>query len=170
MRLFAVVGFAAFVLAGGAVAQEAPKPGPEHEVLKKLVGDWTATMKFAGMESKGTATYKMDLGGMWLASTYEGDFAGQKFSGKGFDSYDAGKKKYVGVWMDSMITSPMTLEGTYDKAKKTMTMAGEGPGEGGKSAKFKSISEMPDDDTINFSMYMDDAKEPGFTIVYKRKK
>ena len=60
-----------------------------------------------------------------------------------------------------MITSPMTLEGTYDKAKKTMTMAGEGPGEGGKSAKFKSISEMPDDDTINFSMYMGDAKEPG---------
>jgi len=170
VKRFAVAGFLAVVLAGSSMAQEAPKPGPEHEVLKKLVGNWTTTMKFGGMESKGMATYKMDLGGLWLASTFEGDFLGQKFSGRGFDSYDAGKKKYVAVWMDSMITSPLVMEGTHDKAAKTMTLTGMGTGEDGKPAKFKSVSEMPDDDTINFAMYMGDSKEPGFTIVYKRKK
>ena len=45
----------------------------------------------------------------------------------------------------------MVMEGTYDKEKKTMTMAGEGPGMDGKPTKYKSVSEMPDDDTINFT-------------------
>ncbi|HSQ58535.1 MAG TPA: DUF1579 domain-containing protein [Gemmata sp.] len=153
-----------------AQAQEPPKPGPEHEVLKKLVGTWEATMKFAGMESKGTMTYKLDLGGLWLTSAFEGDFGGMKFSGRGMDSYDAAKKKYVGVWVDSMSTSPMLMEGTYDKDKKQMTLVGEGPGMDGKPAKFKSVTTMPDDNTIHFDMFMGDAKEPAFTIDYKRKK
>jgi hypothetical protein len=69
-----------------------------------------------------------------------------------------------------MTASPMVMEGTYDKATKTLTLEGEGPGMDGKPTKHKSISVMPDDDTINFSMYMGDTKEPSFTIVYKRKK
>ncbi len=153
-----------------AAAQDFPKPGPEHEMLKKWVGTWDTTMKMAGMESKGTATYKMELGGLWLVSTFEGEVAGAKFSGKGLDSYDATKKKFVGVWVDSMSTSPMTMEGTYDKGKKTLTMVGEGPGEDGKPTKHKTVSEMKDDDTVHFSMYMGDGKEPMFTILYKRKK
>ena len=153
-----------------AVAQEAPKPGPEHEVLKKMVGDWTLTMNFGGMESKGTVVYKMDLGGLWLSSTLESELFGAKYSGRGMDSYDPTRKKYVGVWIDSMGTSPLLLEGTYDKEKKTLTMTGDGPGMDGKPTKFKSVSVTPDDDTINFRMYIGDGKEPAFTIVYKRKK
>jgi hypothetical protein len=169
MCYFAAIALA--VVAAPAVrAQEFPKPGPEHEILKKQVGTWDATMKMEGMESKAVATYKMDLGGLWLASTFEGDLGGIKFSGRGMDSYDAAKKKYVGVWIDSMSTSPMVMEGTYDKEKKTLTMVGEGPGMDGKPMKYRAVSEMPNDDTINFSMYMGDAKQPAFTIVYKRKK
>jgi hypothetical protein len=48
-------------------------------------------------------------------------------------------------------------------------LTGEGPGAGG-TMKFKSVTTMKDDDTIDFAMYMGDGKEPGFTIVYKRKK
>jgi hypothetical protein len=169
VRYFCAIALAVLV-APAASAQEAPKPGPEHEVLKKMEGTWDATMKFGGMESKGTTIYKMDLGGLWLASTFEGDLGGIKFSGRGLDSYDAAKKKYVGVWVDSMSTSPMLMEGTYDQSKKTLTMTGDGPGMDGKPTKFKAVSEMPDNDTINFAMYMGDGKEPAFTIVYKRKK
>ena len=111
-----------------AAAQDFPKPGPEHEMLKKWVGTWDTTMKMAGMESKGTATYKMELGGLWLASNFEGEIGGAKFQGKGLDSYDAGKKKFVGIWVDNMITSPLIMEGTFDKEKKTLTMTGDGPG------------------------------------------
>src|SRR5262249_32290957 len=96
-------------------AQEAPKPGPEHGLPKKQVGTWDLTMKVGGMESKAVVTYKMDLGGLWLLSSVESDFGGMKIQGRGMDSYDPAKKKYVSVFIDSMSTSPMVTEGTFDK-------------------------------------------------------
>lgn len=158
------------VFGAAAAAQEFPKPGPEHEMLKKMEGNWDLVMKFGGGESKGTVTYKMDLGGLWLTGNLESELFGAKFQGKSLDSYDAGKKKYVGVWIDSMSTHPMFMEGTYDKDKKTLTMVGEGPGMDGKLTKYKSVSTYPDADTIDFSMYIGDGKDPAFTITYKRKK
>jgi Protein of unknown function (DUF1579) len=166
-RFWCVAVAAGLILAPGARAQEPPKPGPEHEVLKKLEGTWDATMKIMGMESKGTMVWKMDVGGLWLTSNFEGDFGGMKFHGRGFDSYDSMKKKYVAVWVDSMSTSPMTMEGTYDKDTKTLTMAGEGPGPDGKPMKFKMVSEMKDDDNVHSKMTMG---AESFEIVYKRKK
>jgi hypothetical protein len=170
MKMFALAGFVAAALAAPVAAQEAAKPGPEHELLKKQVGEWTTVMKFGGMESKGAVTNKMDLGGLWLCSTFEGEVFGQKFSGRGMDTYDAARKKYVGLWIDSMSTSPLVMEGTYDADKKVLTMTGEGPGMDGKPQKMRSTTEMPDADTIKFAMYMGDGKEPAFTITYKRKK
>lgn len=170
VRWFCAVALAAVLAGPAARAQEPAKPGPEHEVLKTLVGTWDLTMTGGGMESKGTATYKMDLGGLWLAGSVESDIGGMKFSGRGLDTYDTTKKKYVSVWADSMSTSPMVMEGTYDKDKKSMTMTGEGPGMDGKPTKWKSVSEMVDDDTMTIRMYVGDGKEPMFTITYKRKK
>jgi hypothetical protein len=112
----------------------------------------------------------MDLGGLWLTGALETELFGSKFQGRSTETYDPNKKKYVSVWIDSMGTSPMLMEGTYDKDKKTLTMIGEGPGMDGKPTKYKSVSAMPDNDTIDFSMYMGDGKDPAFTIVYKRKK
>ncbi len=170
VRCFCAVALVAVLSSPAARGQEGPKPGPEHEVLKKLEGNWNLVMKFGDMESKGTVTYKMELGGLWLAGALESELFGAKFQGKSLDTYDAGKKKYIGLWIDSMGTQPMLLEGTYDKDKKTLTMAGDGPGMDGKPTKYKSVSTFPDADTINFSMYVGDGKDPAFTIVYKRKK
>jgi len=168
MRMF--VAILAMSIGVSAFAQEPTKPGPEHEWLKKMEGTWTTTMKFGGMESKGTATYKMELGGLWLTSAMESELFGQKFSGRGFDGYDVLKKKYIGIWVDSMGTAPVLTEGTYDKEKETLTMTGTGPGMDGAATKYKSTSEYVNDDTMNFTMYIGDTKEPSFTIVYKRKK
>lgn len=164
----AVVGAA--ILGTVAWAQEPAKPGPEHDILKKMEGTWETTMTMQGQESKGTSTYKMDLGGLWLASTFETDLGGMKFQGRGFDTYDANKKKYVGVWVDSWSAFPMVSEGTYDKEKKVLTMVGNAPGPDGAMVKHRMTTEYKDDNTVLFTMYMGDVKEPGFTIVYKRKK
>ena len=169
-RWICTIAVAGLLAVSAARAQELPKPGPEHEVLKKLEGTWEATAKSGGMESKGTMTYKMALGGLWLMSKYEGDFAGTKFEGHGMDSYDPTKKKFVTVWVDTMATSPLVMEGTYDKDKKALTMAGEGPGMDGKPTRYKTVTEMKDDDNTVFNLYMGDAKEPMMTITYKRKK
>ncbi|HEX5102276.1 MAG TPA: DUF1579 domain-containing protein [Pirellulaceae bacterium] len=151
-----------------------PKPGPEHAYLKAMEGVWDAEMVTPdGNKSAGTMTYKMQVGGLWLTSDYKGEFAGAEFTGKGLDSYDAKKKKYVGVWVDSMITSPLIMEGDMDEKTHTLTMNTEGPGPDGKPQKMKMVTKMPDKDHMNFEMFMTgaDGKETsGFKINYTRKK
>jgi len=179
----AVIGVAAFMLLGvpAGAADEPPappKPGPEHDVLKQMEGTWEATVKMAGdakdaKESKGTTSSKMELGGLWLVSNHEGEFAGMKFQGKGMDTYDVGKKKYVGVWADSMGTLPMISEGTYDKDKKTLTMTSEYPGPDGKMAKYRMVTEFKSKDSYTMTMSTEgkDGKDSVWmTITYKRKK
>ena len=115
-------------------------------------------------------TYKMEVGGLWLTSQYEGTFLGNKFQGRGLDSYDPAKKKFVSVWVDSMVTTPLVMEGTFDKEKKALTLAGDMTGPDGKPAKFKAVTHFRGDDDIHFEAFMNDGKEPEFTITYKRKK
>lgn len=176
-----VLGLGALLgLAGGAGAQPEgpPKPGPEHAILKKMEGTWDTTVKayFAPgepMESKGTATYKMECGGLWLTGDFKGSFGGMPFQGKSFDTYEVGKKKYVSVWIDSMGTLPMLSEGSYDKEKKTLTLTSDYPGPDGKPNKFKMVTEMKDDDAMLFSMFTvgkEGKDKLMMTIIYKRKK
>lgn len=158
---------ASLVVVPALMAQAPNEPGPEHKKLKELEGTWDAVMKMGDMESKGTIVYKMELGGLWLSSQFEGEFGGQKFGGRGLDSYDPVRKKYVSVWVDSMSTSPMMTEGNYDKDGKVMTMAGEGPGEDGKPTKYRMTTEHKDKNKLFWSMYMGEgATEPAFTITY----
>jgi hypothetical protein len=147
-----------------------PKAGPEHEMLKKLVGKWDMTSKMMGQEAKGVAEYKMELGGLWLTSTVNMDMFGMKFEGRGMDSYDANKKKYTSVWVDNMITSPISMEGTFDAATKTLTMVGDGPGPDGKIIKNTIKTKWTSDNAFEFAMYHGDAKDAAFTISYTRKK
>jgi hypothetical protein len=147
-----------------------PKPGPEHELLKKFEGTWDATVSAMGKESKATATYKLDLGGFWLTEDFKGTFEGQKFEGRGTIGFDPIKKKYVASWVDSMSPSLFVLEGTFDKDGKTLTETGEGPMEG-KMTKMKNVYEFKDKDTIIFTMYsiQDGKDQQMFRITYKRK-
>jgi hypothetical protein len=171
VRWFCALALVAFAAPAVSAQPEMAKPGPEHEMFKKMEGTWDLVMKAGGMEHKGSVVYKMELGGLWLHGALVSDMGGgMKFYGKGMDTYDAKKKKYVSVWFDSWSTAPMTFEGTYDKDKKELTMTTSAPGPDGKPATWKSVSAFPDADTIVFSMYLADGKEPAFTITYKRKK
>lgn len=150
---------------------EFPKPGPEHEILKKMEGNWDCTIKGMG-EAKGKMTYKMDLGGLWLVGSFEGEMFGGKFSGRGMDTFDQMKKKYTSVWIDSMSTTPMIFEGTYDKDKKTLTQTADGPGPDGKPAKYKSVTVYKNDDEFTFTLNLvvEGKDTPMMTMEYKRKK
>jgi hypothetical protein len=156
-----------------------PKPGPEHERLKKMEGTWQASMKMNAepgkppLESKGTMTFKMECGGLWLSSHLVAELAGQKFEGKGLDGYDPGKKKFVMLWVDSMGTLPMIGEGTYDKDSNATTIFADYPGPDGKVVKHKMVSIQKDDDTIEWSLSIPDKDKKDvvmMSVVYKRKK
>ena len=168
------------LLSRAATAQEPElsKPGPEHAVLKEMEGTWDAVMTMPGAPkdapaSKGKAVYKMELGGLWLTSTFEGDFGGAKFEGRGIDGYDQFKKKYTGVWVDSMSSTPMFFEGARDEKTKVLTMTTEHPGPDGKMAKWKTQSSSKDKDHHTFKMFLIGEGGKGeemFTIEYTRKK
>lgn len=156
-------------LAPSAPAQEPPKPGKEHAHLERLTGTWEAESEFGN----GTMTYKMGLGGLWLTGDFDGEFGGMKFQGKSLDTYDPVTKKYRSIWVDSFSAAPRILEGSLDKDHKVMTMSGEGPGQSGAAAKYKSITEIKDADTVSYSLFMVDKEgkeQPLVKITYKRKK
>ena len=174
LNRFVLGAFVAALLAVLPARAQAPAtPGPEHEAMKKLEGVWLAKTIMPDGESKGTLTAKMECGDLWMVTDFQGEFGGMKFQGRGLDSYDAAKKKYISVWVDSFSTQPMIFEGTMNKEKKTQTMIGEGPGPDGKPVKYKSETTFTDDDHHTFVMSMVDADGKDnkmMTIEYTRKK
>jgi hypothetical protein len=157
--------------------QTMPKPGPAHEVLKKDVGVWDATVE-STMEpggkpvvTKGVETNIVIGEGLWLIQDFKGEFFGAPFRGHGVTGYDTGKKKYVGTWVDTMTTAISTVEGTYDAATNTMTGTMESPGPGGTMMKMRSTSQWKDENTRIFTMYAPNGQGGEFAmmkITYKR--
>jgi len=166
-KLVALLGVFVFAL-NQAFAQEPLQPGKEHEFLKEVVGEWDVT--FDG-NMKGKSVYKMTHNNLWLESKVEMDMPQGKFTGQGLDSYDPVKKKYVGIWVDSMSASPLIMEGDWDPATKTITMAGKGPDPEGKIVDYKMSTEYKDKDTHFFKMWMGNLQgDPMMSATYKRKK
>ncbi len=151
-----------------ALAQQPVMPGKEHQFFKELAGEWEVV--FDG-NMKGKATYEMKHNDLWLESKVEMDMPQGKFTGTGLDSYDATKKKYVAIWIDSMSTSPIVLEGDMDSATKTLTMRGKGPDNDGKIVDYKMSTEYKDKNTHIFKMWIGDLQgKPTMTATYSRKK
>ena len=168
--IFSCTAVVSLIVASSNLFAQAPQsPGKEHEELKALEGVWDAAMKMAdGSEVKAECDYKMTCGGMWLASDFQGDFGGLKFHGKGLDGFDATKKEYVSIWVDSMSGSPMMMTGK--KEGKITTMMGEGPGPYGV-AKYKTVTNQESNDKMMFQMFtVSDGKDVEvMTITYTLK-
>lgn len=182
MRLHRILSVALglLFLPGFGRAQEFPKPGPEHEHLKAMAGEWDAEVKFyakpgeAPIESKGQYSGKLDVGGFFLITDFKGSpVGGEKFHGRGLTGYDPFKKKYTGVWVDSMSPAMYTTEGEFDKQGKVYTETMQGPGPDGKVVKMRLTTEIKDKDHMVFKMYSpaEDGKEKlTMEISYARKK
>jgi hypothetical protein len=191
MRKRIVVSLAVLVgmvgLTGVAPAQEEasqgmpapPRPGPEQAVLKNDVGTWDASVEMFMMPgaspttSAGVETNAMGCGGMCLVGKFEGEMMGQPFTGESITAYDSVKKKYVGLWMDSMSPGPSVSEATYDAASKAMSGTMEGPDMSGQVAKMVTRGQSKDQDHRVWSMYSvgPDGKESlGLRITYTRRK
>src|SRR5437867_9685425 len=88
---------------------EMSKPGPEHERLKEMVGDWDADCKFFKPDgspqgnSKGVMHIKPVLGDRFITLNFDGNMdmpgmGAMPFHGMGLCGYDKGKKKYCNIW------------------------------------------------------------------------
>jgi hypothetical protein len=157
-------------------------PGPEHDVLKQMAGDWNADAKFwepdgtPGTPTTGVMHYKMILGDRFLQANYEGEMAMPAgkipFHGMGLIGYDRGKKKYTSVWIDSSSTGTMITEGTCVGNVTTLEGQLTDP-MSGQPMKIKEVITDPDKDHEKYELYMSDGEGKmykGMQIDYTRQK
>lgn len=162
---------------------ESMAPGEEHEKLEAEEGTWDATMKMWMMpgappaETKGTSQRKMMLGGRFLMDEYKGSMMGMPYDGVGFNGYDKFKKKYTSVWISSMGTNILTMEGTASADGKTITYEGlmDEPMTGEKDKKVRYIAKNIDADNQIFEIHDLALEKMGMStkvveISYKRRK
>ena len=193
----AVVAVALFVSAN-AFAADAPKagaadqkammekmmkaatPGPQHEMLKKMAGEWNAKVTSQMDPSQppqvenSTSTLTMLMDGRYCQEVTSGQMMGQPFSGMGLTGYDNVIGKYVSTWVDNMGTGIMTSTGTADATGKVITWIGTmSDPMTGKVSKSRMVTTIVDDDHHTFEMY---GTPPGakkevkmMTIEYSRK-
>jgi hypothetical protein len=146
-----------------ATAQDVPpKPTAEHKILAADEGTWDAAIKSytngpdsEPMVAKGVEVNTVLPGGLWVSSTFQADFGGMTFEGRGQFGYDPNKKKYVGSWIDSMSPALTVLEGSYDAKTKTLTYKGDGvcPIDGSKVAQ-RMVTTTKADGTREFVLYV----------------
>ena len=153
-------------------------PGPAHKAIADMAGTWDAevTMYFgpAPTKSKGVSENRLVLGGRWVEQRFKSEMMGQPFEGLGYTGYDNFKKKYIGTWMDNMITAVMVSEGTFDAAGKVMTSTSTMDDvTTGRTTVVRMTSSIVDADTHRFEMFGPgpDGKEmKQMEIVYRRRK
>jgi len=145
-------------------AQEVPGASvaaKEHEFLQKFVGEWDVESEGSGMQGKAVMKSSM-LGKLWLVNSSDHEMSGMKMKSIQMIGYDTNKKKYVGIWADSMINHMWQYEGSVDKAGKKLTLETKGPSMAGDGTmtQYKDAFEFKDNDTIiaTSSMQGEDGK------------
>ncbi len=133
----------------------ATKPVREHEWLQKLVGEWRTetemTMGPGGEKktSKGTENV-ISLGGLWAAGEGQGDMPdGTTMEYRFAIGYDVSFKEYRGCWFASMSSHLWKQVGELSEDGKVMTLNCDGPDmvNEGKTAKYRDVIEIPDENT-----------------------
>jgi hypothetical protein len=159
---------------------KAATPGPQHEVLKKLAGDWNAKVKVQmdpsqpAQESQSTSTVTVLMDGRYSQEVVSGQMMGSPFSGMGITGYDNVLGKYVSTWIDNMGTGIMASQGTADASGKVITWASSMSDPAtGKVTRERMVTTIVDDDHHTLEMY---SIPPGakkemktMTIEYTRK-
>lgn len=158
-------------------------PGEQHKQLASATGDWDVVSRMfmmpgaPPMESKGSATYKMELGGRFQRGDFQGTMMGKPFTGIGYTGYDNFTKKYLNIWMDSMGTTMMFAQGTASADGKTITFEAtmDDPATGEIGKKCRYIVRHVDEDNMTFEMHDLALEKMGMPtkvmeLIYKRKK
>jgi hypothetical protein len=139
---------------------KAAQPGPEHERLAHGAGNWECTIRAwmdpsgEPMVSEGSEKAEMILGGRFLQSDFQGSTMGMPFKGTGLVGYDNVKKKYEGIWCDTMGTGIMYYEGEYDPQQDAVVCYGTYmDAVTGQEQKAKLVTRMMGDDKHVFEMW-----------------
>ena len=140
--------------------EKAAALGPQHERLKKLVGEWNCTVKTMmdpsqpPTETKSTAVVTSLMDGRYFQEQDTGEMMGKPFQGMSVTGYDNIMKKYVSTWIDNAGTGIMTSEGVEDGTGNVITWTGwSSDPMTGKKTKYRMVTRILDDNKHVFEMY-----------------
>jgi hypothetical protein len=111
-------------------AEAACTPGPAHQALEPLVGEWNAEVKMwmapdaPPTISRGTSKNTWALKDRYVQQEFNGEFMGKSFHGISFTGYDNVRQKYRSVWLDDMSTSMVVSEGEAGPGNKSFALGG----------------------------------------------
>jgi hypothetical protein len=139
---------------------DANSPTKDHEVLKKMAGQWECEIKSTmapgapTSESKGMMISRVEMEGRYLYGSYRGDMHGMKFTGLALWGFNNGSKKYECTWIDSVSTGQFRTEGTLDAAGKVLTLTGTYVDPmSGKSKNVRQVYEFTEDGKYTSKFY-----------------
>src|ERR1041384_2374047 len=110
--------------------EAAGTPGPAHQALGALVGDWKAEVKCwmdpgePPQVSQGKAHAGMAFKGRFLEEEFYGEMMGRPFTGRTLLGFDNTKQTFNSVWVSDTQTSLFVSEGKGDHGYKTITLEG----------------------------------------------
>jgi hypothetical protein len=149
------------LLAVPATAQEGmPAMGPTKELKElstKMVGEWTADMKFRQTPdapwttSPSTCTITSEMGGCIQRTDFHSTVMGMEMTGEETLTYNREKKQFESIWIDSMSARPMYTTGHFEDGKLVMT------GDDmmmGTPYKVRVTTVMPNDQQMEWTMEM----------------
>lgn len=156
-----------------------PTRTEQHDWLQQLVGEWTVSiqgMAEAGMEptqSEHTESVR-PVGELWIVGEGSASFGGKSFTSVMTLGYDSQKQRFVGTWVDTMLTHMWVYTGHLDEAKRVLTLEADGPrfDDPTKTAKYRDTIELvsPDHKVLTSSMQTDDGSWTTFMRAdYRRK-
>jgi Protein of unknown function (DUF1579) len=138
-------------------AMAATMPGIVHAQLAKLEGKWKVTMSIIldGIEpekSEGTAELKMILGGRFIQETGDESMMGFPVEHSRLWGYNNGSKKYQAVWLYTMSTGFLQMEGTSDNDGKSIQWKGHFDNESGIREDITAVTTFVDDDHFEMEL------------------
>ena len=141
--------------------EAAGTPGPAHQALEALVGNWKAEMKCwcepggTPQVSQGTSKTSWMLNGHFLEQEFRGEMMGKPFTGRSLLGYDNTRQTFNTVWVSDMQTAMFTSEGKGDDGYKVITLEGKSdcPATGRKDIPMKTVFRILSRDQHVFEMF-----------------
>jgi hypothetical protein len=159
---------------------KASTPGPNHQMLASIAGEWNFKNRMwmnpsaPPVDSAGTATYTMLLGGRYLEGLYQGEMMGMPFEGRGLMGYDNVSRQFQATWADNMGTMIMLMNGVYDPSTKSITYKGEMDDlvKPGTKIKVRQVVRItsPDSHSMEWFETRDGKEVKTMEIAYSRKR
>lgn len=144
------------------------KPRPEHEFLKRFVGEWIRTTETPfrpgkSVTTKGTMTGQM-IGNFWVVIDRKSDIGKNTYHGRATYGFDSRKKKYVGTRTDSMAPILWRYEGKADDNRLAVDSEGPHPYLPGNH-KFRNTWEFKTADEVVLTSEMEGRDGKMITIL-----